>query len=70
MVYLKVLKNRNILYYLLGAGVSNLGNVIASLAFVFMAYELTESGLYTTGVVVSQVAPYLLFGLVGGVIAG
>jgi DHA3 family macrolide efflux protein-like MFS transporter len=68
-MYLEVLKNRNILYYLIGAGVSNSGNVIAGLAFMFMAYELTESGLYTTVVVISQVAPYLLFGLIGGVIA-
>jgi DHA3 family macrolide efflux protein-like MFS transporter len=69
IMYLQVLKNRNILYYLIGAGVSNLGNVIAGLAFLFLAYELTQSSIYTTGVVISQVAPYLLFGLIGGVIA-
>lgn len=68
-VYLKVLKNKNILNYLLGAGASNIGNVIAGLAFLFLAYELTESSLYTTGVVISQAVPYLLFGLIGGVIA-
>lgn len=68
-MYLKVLKNKNILNYLLGAGASNIGNVIAGLAFLFLAYELTESSLYTTGVVISQAVPYLLFGLIGGVIA-
>ncbi|RKL66558.1 hypothetical protein CR203_14815 [Salipaludibacillus neizhouensis] len=68
-MYLKVLKNTNILNYLLGAGVSNTGNVIAGLGFLFLAYELTGSSLYTTGVVISQAAPYLLFGLIGGVIA-
>lgn len=68
-MYLKVLKNKNILNYLLGAGASNIGNVIAGLAFLFLAYELTGSSLYTTGVVISQAVPYLLFGLIGGVIA-
>lgn len=69
-MYLKVLKNnRNALFYLLGAGASNLGNVIAGLAFLFLAYEITGSSIYTTGVAISQVLPYLLFGLIGGVIA-
>ncbi|AXI08218.1 MFS transporter [Oceanobacillus zhaokaii] len=69
-MYLKVLKNnRNVLFYLLGAGTSNLGDVISGLAFLFIAYEITESSIYTTGVAISQVFPYLLFGLIGGVIA-
>lgn len=69
-MYLNVLKNnKNVLFYLLGAGASNLGNVITGLAFLFLAYEMTESTLHTTGVAISQVLPYLLFGLVGGVIA-
>src|SRR5690625_2757270 len=69
-MYLKVIKNnRNVLFYLLGAGSSSLGNVISGLAFLFLAYEMTESSIHTTGVAISQVVPYLLFGLVGGVIA-
>ncbi|WP_232225542.1 MFS transporter [Oceanobacillus manasiensis] len=69
-MYLKVIKNnRNILFYLLGAGTSSLGSVISGLAFLFLAYEMTESSIHTTGVAMSQVVPYLLFGLVGGVIA-
>lgn len=69
-MYVKVIKNnRNILFYLLGAAVSNLGNVISGLAFLFIAYEMTGSSIYTTGVAISQVFPYLLFGLIGGVIA-
>ncbi len=69
-MYINILKNnRNVLFYLLGAGVSNLGNVIAGLAFLFLAYDMTESSLHTTGVAISQVFPYLLFGLIGGVIA-
>ncbi|WP_259392009.1 MFS transporter [Paenibacillus thiaminolyticus] len=54
---------------MLGAGASNLGNVISGLAFLFLAYEMTESSIYTTGVAFSQVLPYLFFGLIGGVIA-
>ncbi|MGG3836769.1 hypothetical protein ABEV00_07025 [Paenibacillus thiaminolyticus] len=69
-MYVEVIKtNRNVLLYLLGAGTSNLGNVILGLAFLFLAYELTESSIYTTGVAISQVVPYLFFGLIGGVIA-
>ncbi|PYZ96443.1 MFS transporter [Alteribacter lacisalsi] len=68
-MYSKVLKNRNVRFYLAGAGVSRLGDVVAGLAFLFLAYELTGSGLYTTGVAVSQALPYLFFGLIGGVIA-
>ena len=69
-MYLKVIKNnRNVLFYLLGAGSSSLGNVISGLAFLFLAYEMTESSIHTTGVAISQVVPYLLFGLIGGVIA-
>ncbi|KNE22269.1 MFS transporter [Virgibacillus pantothenticus] len=69
-MYLEVIKNnKNVIFYLLGAAASNLGNVISGLAFVFLTYEMTGSGIYTTGVAISQVAPYLLFGLIGGVIA-
>lgn len=69
-MYLSILKNnRSVLYYILGAGASNLGNVITGLAFLFLAYDMTESSLFTTGIALSQVVPYLLFGLAGGVIA-
>lgn len=69
-MYLQVIKqNKNVLFYLLGAGFSSLGNVISGLAFLFLAYEMTESSLHTTGIAISQVVPYLLFGLIGGVIA-
>lgn len=69
-MYFKLIRNnRNVLFYLLGAGISSLGNVISGLAFLFLAYEMTESSVYTTGIIISQVFPYLLFGLIGGVIA-
>ncbi|GAF65175.1 putative MFS transporter [Bacillus sp. TS-2] len=69
-MYVHLLKNnRNTRYYLLATSISSLGNVMTGMALLFMAYELTGSNLYTTGVAISQVLPYLLFGLVGGVIA-
>ncbi|CAI9386346.1 MULTISPECIES: MFS transporter [Bacillaceae] len=69
-MYLKIIKNnRNVLFYLLGAGTSSLGDVISGLAFLFLTYQMTESSIHTTGVAISQVVPYLLFGLIGGVIA-
>lgn len=68
-MYRHVLKNENILYYLAGAGISQLGNVMAGLAFLFISYELTESTALTTMVAVSQAMPYLLFGLIGGAFA-
>lgn len=68
-MYSSVLKNRMILYYLAGAGISQLGNVITGLAFLFLSYERTQSSILTTVMAITQAAPYLLFGLAGGVIA-
>ncbi|ALS74064.1 hypothetical protein AUC31_01810 [Planococcus rifietoensis] len=68
-MYRHVLKNKNILYYLAGAGISQLGNVLAGLAFLFISYELTESAALTTIIAISQAMPYLLFGLIGGACA-
>lgn len=68
-MYRSVLTNKSFLYYLLGGGISRLGDVLSGLAFPFLALDLTGSALYTTGVVIAETVPYLLFGLVGGVIA-
>jgi len=68
-VYSSVLKNRMIFFYLAGAGISQLGNVITGLAFLFLSYERTQSSMLTTVMAITQAAPYLLFGLAGGVIA-
>ena len=68
-MYRRVLKNKNILCYLAGAGLSQLGNVLAGLAFLFFSYDLTGSAALTTIVAISQAMPYLLFGLIGGAFA-
>ncbi len=68
-MYRRVLKNKNIMCYLAGAGISQLGNVLAGLAFLFISYELTESAALTTIIAISQAMPYLLFGLIGGAVA-
>ena len=68
-LYRNALKSRSVLFYLAGAGISQLGNVLAGLALLFLAYELTQSASLTTIIAISQAVPYLLFGLVGGAIA-
>ncbi|WP_075619980.1 MFS transporter [Paenisporosarcina indica] len=68
-MYRNALKNKSVLYYLAGAGISQLGNVLAGLAFLFISYELTQSASLTTVIAISQAVPYLLFGLIGGAIA-
>ncbi|MRG86081.1 MFS transporter [Salinibacillus xinjiangensis] len=61
--------NHNIRYYLLGGGVSRLGDVLSGMAFLFMAYDITNSKGLTTGIALAETLPYLLFGLIGGVVA-
>ncbi|WYP27698.1 MFS transporter [Alkalihalobacillus sp. FSL W8-0930] len=68
-MYRIALKNKSVLYYLAGAGISQLGNVLAGLAFLFLSYEITQSASLTTVIAMSQAVPYLLFGLIGGAIA-
>ncbi|MFC4559011.1 MFS transporter [Virgibacillus kekensis] len=63
------LQNKNIRYYLIGGGVSRLGDVLSAMGFLFLAYDLTGSSVLTTGMAIAETAPYLLFGLIGGVIA-
>ncbi|TMW70983.1 MFS transporter [Alteribacter natronophilus] len=68
-MYKRVLKNRNVRIYLAGAGISRMGNVVAGMAFLFLAYELTGSAVLTTGIAAAQALPYLFFGLIGGAVA-
>lgn len=68
-MYLSLWKNKNIRYYLLGGGVSRLGDVLSAMAFLFLAYDMTESNFHTTGMALAETIPYLLFGLIGGVAA-
>lgn len=68
-MYRTVLKNKAFLYYLSAGGISRLGDVISAFGFLFLAQEMTKSNLHTTGVAIAETAPYLLFGLIGGVIA-
>lgn len=69
MYFTLLRKNQSLFYYLASTGITNLGNVMTGLAFLFLAFDLTESSLHVTGVAATQVIPYLLFGLVGGVLA-
>ncbi|KMM39522.1 MFS transporter [Guptibacillus hwajinpoensis] len=68
-MYRKLFTNATIRYYLLGGGISKLGDVLSAMAFLFLAYEITGSKILTTGMAIAETVPYLLFGLVGGVVA-
>ncbi|ASK61006.1 MFS transporter [Virgibacillus phasianinus] len=68
-MYSTIIQNKNIRYYLIGGGVSRLGDVLSGMAFLFLAYDLTGSAIHTTGMAIAETVPYLLFGLIGGVIA-
>lgn len=48
---------------------SRFGDIIAGLGFLFVAYRTTGSQSATTAVAVAEVVPYLLFGLLGGVLS-
>ncbi|MFG6149323.1 MFS transporter [Halobacillus sp. B23F22_1] len=69
VLYRALWKNKNIRYYLLAGSVSRLGDVLSGMAFLFLAYNITKSSMLTTGMAVAEALPYLLFGLIGGVIA-
>ncbi|MGP4074748.1 MFS transporter [Halobacillus sp. K22] len=60
---------KNIRYYLLAGGISRFGDTLSGMAFLFLAYDLTKSNLLTTIMAIAETVPYLLFGLIGGVIA-
>lgn len=68
-VYRKLIQNKNLMFYFLGGSISQLGDIVTGMAFLFLSYDLTGSNLQTTGMVMAETIPYLLFGLIGGVIA-
>lgn len=69
MTYRRVLSNRPFALLAAASLMSNLGDVLAGIGFLFAAYTATGSTSMTTGVAVAQVLPYLLFGLVGGALS-
>lgn len=68
-VYGTLRRNRAFLLFFLGVTASSLGDVIAGLGFLFVAYQLTGSAAATTGAAVAGVVPYVIFGLPGGVLS-
>lgn len=48
---------------------SRFGDVVAGLGFLYLAYRMTGSQAATSGVAAAEVVPYLLFGLLGGVLS-
>ncbi|UOQ84819.1 MFS transporter [Gracilibacillus salinarum] len=68
-MFRKVWRNKHTRYYLLGGGISKLGDVLSGMAFLFLAYDVTKSNALTTVMAIAETMPYLLFGLIGGVVA-
>ncbi|QXE01801.1 MFS transporter [Terribacillus sp. DMT04] len=68
-MYRDIWKNRHMIYYFSGGAVSQIGNVLSGLGFLFLAYRLTESSVQTTFIAIAETVPYLLFGLIGGAAA-
>ncbi len=68
-MYTLLKQNKNFRFYVIGGGISRLGDVLSGLAFLFLAHDMTGSGIHTTGMAIAETLPYLFFGLVGGVIA-
>ncbi|MGG3690399.1 hypothetical protein [Caldifermentibacillus hisashii] len=57
-MYKQLLINKKIRYYLLGGGVSKLGDVLTGMAFLFITYDVTGSSLHTTGMAIAETLPY------------
>ncbi|MFB1100808.1 MFS transporter [Terribacillus sp. JSM ZJ617] len=68
-MYMAVIKNKNAVYYFLGGAVSHIGDILSGLAFLFLAFRMTDSSIHTTIVAIAETMPYLLFGLFGGALA-
>ena len=64
-----VLQIRLFRNFVIADGIADLGTFLAHMGFVFLAYDLTDSPAKTTGVLIVQVVPYLLFGLLGGAVS-
>ncbi|MFP7480138.1 MFS transporter [Terribacillus saccharophilus] len=68
-MYKDVIKNKKAVYYFSGGAVSRIGDILSGLAFLFLAYRMTDSSIHTTIVAIAETTPYLLFGLFGGALA-
>lgn len=67
--HITVLKHNGFGLLAASALLSRFGDIIAGLGFVYLAYRMTGSESATTGVALAEVIPYLLFGLIGGIIS-
>ncbi|MHB8296311.1 MAG: MFS transporter [Acidimicrobiales bacterium] len=67
--YQRPFQTKTFLLYFFATGVSNLGKFAALTGFLFIVYNLSHSRSQTTGVGLAEALPYLVLGLIGGVIA-
>ncbi|MCM3227619.1 Transmembrane secretion effector [Terribacillus saccharophilus] len=68
-MYKDIINNKKAVYYFSGGAVSQIGDILSGLAFLFLAYRMTGSSIHTTIVAIAETTPYLLFGLFGGALA-
>lgn len=63
------MKNKNFILYCILGGVSNFGSVLLNLGILFLVFEYTNSTKITSFIAAIETAPFIIFGLVGGVVA-
>jgi MFS transporter, DHA3 family, macrolide efflux protein len=67
--YMELLKIQNYFCIWFGQALSNFGDMIFQAAYVWLAYKTTHSAGMAGFVIFASTAPYLFFGLIGGVFA-
>ncbi|MBO8156891.1 MAG: MFS transporter [Bacillaceae bacterium] len=66
MKYIALLKNKNFFFFWIGQFLSSMGDYLHALAIMWLMLEFTGSPTHMALVVLSQVIPKLIFGLLGG----
>jgi len=69
LVYRDLLRDDALRLYLLGGWASAAGDVLAGIGFLVVVHDATGSAVVTSLVGVAQAAPYVLVGMLGGVVA-
>jgi len=68
-VYRTAFRNRAFFLFYIATVCSDLGDVVAGIGFLLIAYQITKSSVQTTGVAIAEILPYILFGLIGGAVS-
>ncbi|UTH13111.1 MFS transporter [Macrococcus equipercicus] len=64
------MKNRlNFVLYIMGGSISTTGDVLSNMGILFLSYEISKSVKMTSIVGAFETMPFIVFGLIGGVVA-